>query len=256
MGAEVRLMEPMPLPVAQQHTPDRSSASALQLPLALLAIFVLECLIALHTLWPNYPPYALLSLWIGVAPWIRWEPSKTQAPGWSVPLVLGIVVGEAIGYFLVVPWDLTWLCLPRNRDAVTITMFLRLFCILLALSAWITRDTAARGSRTRSRRWTDAGWVVVGLLLILPFALISSHRVLGHRPYFEVAAEAKARLQLGPDYIGYRFFARSVDLVFRPGDSVLIRGSLIAYDVDLGDLQDVVVTWKEPWAGAAEKGRE
>ncbi len=70
-----------------------------------------------------------------------------------------------------------------------------------------------------------------------------------------MAAEAKARLLLGPDYAGYRFFARNIDLVFRPGDSVLIRGSLIAYEVDLRDLQDVVVTWKEPWAGAAEKSR-
>jgi len=85
-------MEPMPNPVTPQHPADPSTARFLQLPLALFAIFVLECLIALHTLWPNYPPYALPSLWIAVAPWIRWGPSKTQAPGWTVPLVLGIVV--------------------------------------------------------------------------------------------------------------------------------------------------------------------
>ena len=248
-------MEPVPSPVTHQRPPESSTAPSLQLPLALLAIFVLECLIALHTLWPNYPYVVLLSLWISVAPWVRWGPVKAQPPGWSVPLVLGIVVGEAIGYFLVVPWELTWLCLPRNRDAVAITMFLRLFCILLALSAWMAHRTAAAGSSMRPRRWADAGWLIVGLLLVLPFAFISSHRVLGHRPYYEVAAEAKARLLLGPDYAGYRFFARSIDLVFRPGESVLIRGSLIAYDVDLRDLQDVVVTWKEPWTGAAEKSR-
>jgi hypothetical protein len=147
------------------------TAPPLQLPLALCAIFVLECLIALHTLWPNYPAYvSLLGLWIGVAPWIRWGTLK-----------------------------------PRG--------------------------------------------VVFGLLLILPFAFISNHTVLGHRPYYEVAAESKARLQLGPDYADYRYFARNIDLVFRPGDSVLIRASLIACNPDLSDLQDVAVTWKEPWAG-------
>jgi hypothetical protein len=109
----------------------------------------------------------------------------------------------------------------------------------------------AAGSSTRRRRWAaDGGWLVFGLLLILPFALISSHIALGHRPYYEVAAESKARLQLGPDYADYRYFARSVDLVFRPGESVLIRASLIAYRIDLSDLQDVAVTWKEPWARA------
>jgi hypothetical protein len=77
----------------------------------------------------------------------------------------------------------------------------------------------------------------VGLLLILPFAFISRHR-----PHFEVVAESKARLQLGPNYADYRYFARRVDLAFRTGESVLIRASLIAYNTDLSDLQDVAVT--------------
>jgi hypothetical protein len=150
----------------------------------------------------------------------------------------------------VVPWELTWLCLPLNRHAVANTMFLRLFCVLLALSAWMARRTVAAGSNPRWRRWAAGGWLVVGLLLILPFAFISRHTILGHRPYYEVAAESKAQLQLGPDYADYRFFARSVDLVFRPGENVLIRASLIAYNTHLSDLQDVAVSWKEPWAGA------
>src|ERR1700730_9963732 len=105
--------------------------------------------------------------------------------------------------------------------------------------------TAGAGSGAWWRRWAaDGGGVVFGLLLILPFAFISNHTVLGHRPYYEVAAESKARLQLGPDYADYRYFARHIDLVFRPGDSVLIRASLIAYNPDLSDLQDVAVTWK------------
>jgi hypothetical protein len=66
-------------------------------------------------------------------------------------------------------------------------MFLRLFCVLLALSAWaMARSTAAAGSGTQWRRWAaDSGGVVFGLLLILPFAFISRHTVLGHRPYYE-----------------------------------------------------------------------
>jgi hypothetical protein len=91
--------------------------------------------------------------------------------------------------------------------------------------------------------------VVLGLLLIIPFAFISNYTALGHRPHYEVAAESKARLQLGRDYADYRYFARSVDLVFRHGESVLIRASLIAYNTDLSDTQDVAVTWKEPWTG-------
>jgi len=65
-----------------------------------------------------------------------------------------------------------------------------------------------------------------------------------------VVAESTARLQLGPDYADYRYFARSIDLVFRPGEGFLIRASLIAYNTHLSDLQDVAVSWKEPWVGA------
>ena len=253
MGAAVNDMEPIHSPAPHPQRPDVPTAPPLQLPLALFAIFVLECLITLHTLWPNYPAYvSLLGLWIGVAPWIWRAPLKPGGLGCTVPLVLGVVVGEVIGYGIAVPWGLTWLCLPRNRHAVAVTMSLRLFCVLLALSAWaMARRTAATGSGTQWRRWAaDGAGVVFGLLLILPFAFISNHTVLGHRPYYEVAAESKARLQLGPDYADYRYFARSVDLVFRPGESVLIRASLIAYNANLSDLQDVAVSWKEPWVGA------
>jgi len=165
----VKDMEPIHSPAPHPQRPDLPTAPPLQLPLALFAIFVLECLIALHTLWPNYPAYmSLVGLWIGVAPWIRRVPLTPGVLGWTVPLVLGVVVGEAIGYVIVVPWDLTWLCLPRNRHAVAVTMFLRLFCVLLALSAWaMVRGTAAAGSGARWRRWAaDGGGVVFGLLLI------------------------------------------------------------------------------------------
>ncbi len=90
---------------------------------------------------------------------------------------------------------------------------------------------------------------MLGLLLILPFAFISSHKVLGHRPYYEQVAESKARLQLGADYADYQYFARRVDSVFHTGVSVTIRASLVAYNTALNDVQEVAVTWKEPWTG-------
>ncbi len=92
-------MEPIHGAVPRPPPLDALTAPPLQLPLALLVVFMLECLIAIHTLWPSYPSYvALLSLWIGVAPWVRWGPLKPGVLGWSIPLVLGVVVGEAIGY--------------------------------------------------------------------------------------------------------------------------------------------------------------
>ena len=47
-------MEPIHSSAPHPQRPDLPTAPPLQLPLALFAIFVLECLIALHTLWPNY----------------------------------------------------------------------------------------------------------------------------------------------------------------------------------------------------------
>ena len=102
---------------------------------------------------------ALLTLWIGVAPWVRWGPLKPGALAWSVPLVLGVVVGEVIGYFIVLPWDLMWLCLPQNRYAVVVTMLLRLFCVLLALSAgWLDARRPRGRARAGSAGPTAAGW--------------------------------------------------------------------------------------------------
>jgi hypothetical protein len=49
--------------------------------------------------------------------------------------------------------------------------------------------------------------------------------------------------------------ARRVDLVFRPGENVLIRASLIAYNTHLNDLQDVAVsTLREArWPSAGKR---
>jgi hypothetical protein len=216
------------------------------LPLALLAVFLMECLIALHTLWPDYPDLALVWLWVSALP------LKGGVRRWTVALSLGLVLGEAIGYFIVVPWGLTWVCLPRNQYAVSFTMFLRLFCVLLAVRAWATArwTLAASPGPPPWRAWAaDGGGVVLGLLLILPFAFISSHKILGHRPYYELVAESKARLQLGEDYADYQYFARRVDPVFRTSVSVTIRASLVAYNTALHDVQEIAVSWKEPWTG-------
>ena len=127
----------------------------------------------------------------------------------------------------------------------------RLFCVLLALSAWaIARRPLAVSAGPPWRAWAaDGGRFVLGLLLILPFAFISSHKILGQRPYYEQVAESKARLQLGADYADYQYFARRVDSVFHTGVSVTIRASLVAYNTALNDVQEVAVTWKEPWTG-------
>jgi len=50
------------------HPRRHRARPTLAAPLALLVVFMLECLIVLHTLWPTYPSYvALLSFWIGGA---------------------------------------------------------------------------------------------------------------------------------------------------------------------------------------------
>ncbi len=62
------------------HPRRHRARPTLAAPLALLVVFMLECLIVLHTLWPTYPSYvALLSFWIGVAPWVRWGPATPSA---------------------------------------------------------------------------------------------------------------------------------------------------------------------------------
>jgi hypothetical protein len=77
-------MEPIDSPAPHLQRPDLPTAPPLQIPLALCAIFVLECLIALLTLWSNYPAYvSLLGLWISVAPWIRWGTLKPRALSWA-----------------------------------------------------------------------------------------------------------------------------------------------------------------------------
>ena len=83
-------MEPIRSPRTHPQPPDSRTDPLPQLLLALLAIFVLECLIALHTLWPNYPSYlSLLGLWIAVTPWqgSNWDrtmPTTNTSPGASI----------------------------------------------------------------------------------------------------------------------------------------------------------------------------
>lgn len=71
--------------------------------------------------------------------------------------------------------------------------------------------------------------------------------LLGHRPRMEVLAEQKAKEQLGSEYADYSIFERRLDPVFRKGESVTWRASMIAYSTDYRDVIDVDVSWTEPW---------
>ena len=133
-----------------------------------LAIFVMECLIALHTLWPNYPYLSLVVLWIGVVQ------LKRGAGRWTVALILGVVLGEASGYFVAVPWTLTWLCALRNQNVVPITLCVRLFCVLFALSAWaMVRRASGVSFAAPWRAWAaDGGALALGLLLMASIGVL------------------------------------------------------------------------------------
>jgi hypothetical protein len=66
-------------------------------------------------------------------------------------------------------------------------------------------------------------------------------------PYYEQLAEYKAKMQQGPDYNDYRFFLRDLDMAFRQGQYTKVKASFIAYHRQLRDVEDVNVSWKEPW---------
>ncbi len=100
---------------------------------ALVAILVMEWMIALHTLWRDYPfMITMLMIWTG----LTFMLSRDQAPRYAVSLTLGAVIGEAAAYFIAVPWNLNSLCMTRHRYGLPETLFLRFFCVLLAIWAF------------------------------------------------------------------------------------------------------------------------
>ncbi|WP_242371132.1 hypothetical protein [Anaeromyxobacter sp. SG26] len=227
------------------------------LPLVLFVIFALECFIVLHTIAPVTAPWATLVLGglatsaIAVLNPLAVKTPKPWVLAWSVAEVAGVVFGEAIAYFMAVPWELSWICFTRSQHHVEATMVLRLVAIGLATAAWrMTRRSEGAWPSTASRgRAPYAGGLALGLMAALLVAIVPAvfPVITGHRPSLEVEAESRAAAQLGPDYAGYRYLVRRLDQVFRRNVSVTIEASVIAYDAELGDLHDVTVTWKEPW---------
>lgn len=226
------------------------------LPLVLFGIFALECFVVLHTIAPVTAPWATLVLGglsgsaITVLSPLAVKHLKPWVLPWFVAEAVGIVFGEAIAYFMAVPWELTWICWSRSQYDVEATMFLRFISILLAIDAWrMVRQSEGAWPSTGSRRWAYSGGLAMGLMVVLLVAVIPAGFpvIYGHRPSLEVEAESRAAAQLGPDYAGYRYLVRRIDQVFRRNVSVTIEASVIAYNADLLDLRDVTVAWKEPW---------
>ncbi len=222
----------------------------------LFGIFALECFVVLHTIAPVTAPWATLVLGglsgsaITVLSPLAVKHLKPWVLPWFVAEAVGIVFGEAIAYFMAVPWQLSWICWSRSQHDVEATMFLRFISILLAIVAWrMIRRSEGAWPSTGSRRWTYSGGLAMGLMAALLVAVIPAvfPVIMGHRPSLEVEAESRAAAQLGPDYAGYRYLVRRIDQVFRRNESVTIEASVIAYNTDLQDLHDVTVTWKEPW---------
>jgi len=115
------------------------------LPLVLFVILALECFVVFHTVAPVTAPWATLVI-AGLATSamavlypLTVKPSKPWVLPCFVAEAVGIVFGEAIAYFVAVPWQLTWICWTRSQHDVEATMFLR----------FITRVSPERGPTFR-----------------------------------------------------------------------------------------------------------
>lgn len=227
------------------------------LALAWALVFVLECLVALNALWVGPPTGPLVWIWIALVPKLllvspgRFAGRTANAvPSlWPTSLALGAVLGEAVGAFIAVPWALTHLCALHNRYNVLLVLFIRFFAVLLAFWAWRAETRSRAGQAGLSWR-TEGVALLFGAATMLLFAVArwdDGREFLGHRPRMEVLAEQKAKEQLGSAYADYSLFERRLDPVFRKGESVTWRASMIAYSTDYRDVIDVDVSWTEPW---------
>jgi hypothetical protein len=218
--------------------------------IVLSIVFVMESIVAMHSLQPRFFSSFALMMMFGSLP------LHNRFDRGHAALCFGLVLGEAVGYLIVVPWELTVLCLLRNQYGVTVALFLRLSSIMLSgfvyVSGW---QMNAKDQTLRSTpgwmRWSGPvadvlyGAVGFGLITVLP--VIQHYAILGHKPYYQQLAEYKAKMQQGPDYDDYRFFLRDLDMAFRQGQYIKVKASFIAYHRQLGDVEDVNVSWKEPW---------
>jgi hypothetical protein len=218
--------------------------------IVLSIVFVMESIVAMHSLWPGIFSWIALMMMFGSLP----LPSRFVRG--HAALFFGLVLGEAVGCLIVVPWELTVLCLPGNQYGVTVALFLRFWSIILSgfvyRSGWqMNAKEQTLGSTPGWMRWSgpaaDVLYGAVGFGMITVFAVIQHYPILGHKPYYEQLAEYKAKMQQGPDYYDYRFFLRDLDMAFRQGQYTKAKASFIAYHRQLGDVEDVNVSWKEPW---------
>jgi hypothetical protein len=248
-------MEPVDRSIPQV-APEAHSLPA-QLSVVVSLIYAIQAIVLMHSLSPGRHTartMVLVVLWgsavtcLGITGSGRPSPMQVR---FSVASALGVVVGEWIAYFVAVPWDLTCVWFELGRADVEATMFLRLGCVLLALRAWkLARSVEPAPHRgPGAPRAALAGGLAFGLLMTVSLAFVPAVFALakGHRPALVVEAEYRAAAQLGPDYAGYRYFVRSVDQVFRTGESVTINAAIIAYSRELGDARELDVTWKTPW---------
>lgn len=236
------------------HVP--AAAVPPHLPLVLFGILALESFIVLHTVAPVTAPWATLVLGglatsaIAALGSLRPQAPRPWVLPWFVAEAVGIVVGEAIAYFVTVPWQLTWICWSRGQHDVEATMVLRFVALSLAAIAWrVMRRSEGAGPGAGARGRAYAGGLALGLATALVVAVVPALFALthGHRPSREVEAEHRAAAQLGPDYARHRYLVRRVEQVLRRNESVTIEATVIAYDADLRDVRDVTVAWKEPW---------
>jgi hypothetical protein len=225
--------------------------------IVLFIVFVMESIVAMHSLWQGFLSWFALMMMFGSLP----LPGRfVRVPGRFVrgqaAFFFGLVLGEAVACMIVVPWELTFLCLLGNQYGVTVAFFLRFWSIILSgfvyVFGWqMNAKEQTLGSTPGWMRWSgraaDVLNVAFGFGAITVFAVIQHSAILGHKPYYQQLAEYKAKMQQGPDYDDYRFFLRDLDMAFRQGQYIKVKASFIAYHPQMGDVEDVNVSWKQPW---------
>ena len=205
--------------------------------LAWWVVVLLEALIQLHTLWFDLGMvgFLLVSFLSSVAFFHRRPPAAA--------IGVGLVVGEAVGALIRVPFELSLLALFTGRYQVALLLFLRLLAMSLALGAW--RRTRGSWGVDRAEVAALAGC----FCFLVGIAMMGRDRnvlLLGHPNRGEVAAEAAAHAQLGPEYAGYHTYLRSFHLGPARGEGQLVRASVIAYSWERHDAFDLDVAWVEP----------
>src|SRR5438093_10132348 len=83
--------------------------------IVLFIVLVMESIVAMHSLWPGIFSWMALMMMFGSLP------LGSRFVRGHAALFFGLVLGEAVGCLIVVPWELTVLCLFGNQYGVTVT---------------------------------------------------------------------------------------------------------------------------------------